>query len=65
MNQKEIEIKIDQLGRPTIEAIGYKGVGCTDATAALEKALNGSGTKDRKYKPEATQQVQTGIKGRS
>lgn len=49
---KKVEIIIDPLGNPSIEAIGFGGQGCTDATAAIEKALAGSGQITREYKPE-------------
>lgn len=54
--QKEIIVTIDQLGNSTVEAVGFKGKGCTDATAAIEAALSGGGgTVDRKMKPEFNQ----------
>ena len=47
MNQ-QIKITIDKVGRPTIEAIGFVGGSCKDATKQLEDlfvsgAANGDG----------------------
>ena len=47
---KKITIEIDAAGNVKVEAHGYKGIGCKDATKALEKAL-GAVTED-KDKPE-------------
>lgn len=53
MSERKITIKIDRLGRPTVEAHNFNGVGCTDATRAIESALAGSGQEPaRVYKPE-------------
>ena len=49
--EKNITIKIDPLGNPTIEANGFNGIGCEAATAPIEKALmagDGSFTRDLK-----------------
>jgi len=55
--QKNVVITIDEIGNPTFEANGFKGQGCTEATAALEKALqSGPGGVTREYKPEWTAQ---------
>lgn len=51
MNRKVI-VRIDPLGRPQIEAVGFNGIGCTEATQAIEAALAGSGGVDRVIKPE-------------
>ncbi len=50
---KTITIEIDAEGNVKVEAHGYKGIGCKDATKALEKAL-GAVTED-KDKPELYQ----------
>jgi hypothetical protein len=51
--QKRVKVVISPLGVPTIEAIGFNGVGCTDATAPIERALaGGNGSVDRVLKPE-------------
>ncbi len=48
---RQIEIVIDPLGRPSIEAIGFKGQNCAEATKGLEAALSaGDGTMSRDYK---------------
>ena len=43
---KTITIEIDAEGNVKVEAHGYKGIGCKDATKALEKAL-GAVTEDK------------------
>ena len=48
-----IIIDITPDGETTVEAQGYRGVHCLDATRAIERAL-GETTKDSK-KPEFTQ----------
>lgn len=50
---KSIEIVFDTDGSTNIEAIGFKGKGCTEATAAIEKALSGGKPVARNMKPEA------------
>jgi hypothetical protein len=42
MTQKTIKISISPIGKPTVEAVGFNGVGCQDATKAIETALAGS-----------------------
>lgn len=50
---KKITVTISPLGLPTIEAHGFAGQGCGQATAGLEKALSeGKGGYSREYKPE-------------
>lgn len=53
MSDRAIKITISPIGKPTVEAIGFNGVGCTDATAPIERALSG-GQIDftRELKPE-------------
>jgi hypothetical protein len=52
-NGKRLIIKIDALGRPTIEAQGYSGDECIHATAPFEKALGGGDLEvDRVMKEE-------------
>jgi hypothetical protein len=51
--QRQIKIKIDPLGNPVIEAVGFNGMGCEAATAGLEQALSGGGGLNRTLKPEA------------
>lgn len=52
--QKSVEITIHPDGEAVIEAIGFAGVGCKDATKQLEYVLAGGGTdnKDTKPKPD-------------
>lgn len=49
---KEIKITIDPLGNPVIDAVGFNGQGCAEATQAIEEALAGSTEVDKVYKPE-------------
>lgn len=62
---KQIKIVIDVEGGVIVEAIGYKGRGCKEATKALESAL-GAVTKDTDkpelYQSEATVSVGSGTK---
>ena len=39
---KSIKVTVSKLGSPTIEAIGFNGVGCKKATKNLEDALSDS-----------------------
>lgn len=48
---KQLKITISRTGDVRIEAKGYQGTGCLDATAALEAALGGE-VSDRQHKPE-------------
>lgn len=52
MQQKKVIVTIDQMGNSKVEAEGFKGKGCTDATAAIEQALSGTGKVDRSLKDE-------------
>jgi len=47
---KKVKVTIDQMGNPVIEAVGFNGCGCTDATKSIENALGGP--VDRTMKPE-------------
>ena len=50
---KQIKITIDQLGKPQVEAIGFNGVGCKNATEVIERALaSGDGGITTQYKEE-------------
>ena len=53
---KTIEITIDESGKTTVEANGFTGSSCTDATKAIERAL-GAVSHDTK-KPEYYQTAQ-------
>ena len=50
---KSIRITIDQLGRPKVEAIGFYGHGCQDATKGIIDKLSGGKGIDVNFKPEA------------
>jgi Protein of unknown function (DUF2997) len=56
---KSIEIMFKADGTTQIEAVGFKGKGCQQATADFEKAL-GQVTDDRK-KPEFFQKSETNL----
>ena len=43
MSDRKIKVTIDALGKPVVEASGYAGCGCTEATKGIEQALGGSG----------------------
>lgn len=53
MSDKKIKITISPIGKPIIEAEGYQGQGCAEATKAIEDALaGGTGGVEKTYKPE-------------
>lgn len=52
MSDRKIKVTIDPLGNPTVEAVGFNGAGCTEATAGIEAALNSQPAASRDYKPE-------------
>jgi hypothetical protein len=56
MQQRRIHITIDQMGKPTVEAIGFNGMGCAEATEGIEHALSGGTGIDRVLKPEWSNQ---------
>jgi hypothetical protein len=50
---RTIKITIDPMGNPKVEAVGFNGIGCGDATKAIEQALAGPGGEvTREMKPE-------------
>ena len=57
---KQIIVEINMIGEVKIDAIGYKGMECSKATAAIEAALGK--TTARQHKPEAHTQTQTQTK---
>ena len=56
MSDHKIKITIDKLGKPKIEAIGFNGVGCTEATKPILDALSGGGNVEMVIKPEYNMQ---------
>jgi hypothetical protein len=50
--EKIIKVSVPQFGAPVVEAIGFDGVGCQDATKAIETALNSDGAESTVYKDE-------------
>ena len=52
--KKRITVTIDPLGNPKVEAHGFNGQGCAQATAGIEKALSGNGGVEREFKEEWT-----------
>jgi hypothetical protein len=48
MRKQTIEVVISPTGEISIEAIGYKGSSCQQATEFLEKALGVCSTRQRK-----------------
>ena len=48
---KSIKISVDQLGKTTIDAVGFEGFECFDATKPYEDKFGGE--KDVNMKPEA------------
>jgi len=60
---KTIDITIDESGKTIVEANGFTGSSCTDATQAIERAL-GAVSHDTK-KPEYYQTAQVNTHQRS
>ena len=56
---KQIAITISPVGKPKVEAIGFNGQGCEQATKGIEAALSGGNVQDRDFKPEYTNTDQT------
>lgn len=52
MSQKQIVVDISPAGSVVIEALGFNGVGCADATQQIEIALGGSAPQKKTKKPE-------------
>lgn len=46
MSSKQVKITFNPLGQPRIEADGFTGTSCQDATKAFEDLLNGGGKKE-------------------
>lgn len=49
---RQIIIDISPAGATKIDALGFNGQGCAEATAQIEIALSGAVAKDKKKKPE-------------
>lgn len=49
---RKIVVTVPQYGAPSVEAEGFNGVGCADATRAIEQALSSGAIETRDYKPE-------------
>ena len=61
-NQERIEVRISPQGQITIDAKGYTGRSCEEATRFLEQELGTVGRKQRTrdwYRPQANQNQQT------
>lgn len=56
---RKIRLVIDQVGKARVEAEGFAGQGCVDATRAIERALAGNAEVDRSMKAEALAVEQT------
>lgn len=63
---EEIIVKIAPDGATHIEANGFTGVSCNEATERLEIMLGGIGgkTKDKKFKPEYSLPTKSGVTNR-
>lgn len=56
MEGRKVIVKIDAMGNTVVEADGFAGANCVEATTPIEQALaGGSGGMDRVYKPEWSQ----------
>ena len=56
--ERVIEVIISPLGKCKVEAKGFDGVGCEDATKPIEDALAGKGGVSRVLKPEWNNQAE-------
>lgn len=62
MTEQKLKLKIDPLGRPTVEADGFNGIGCEAATAGIEAALSSGDVKvSREIKDEWHQTEEAGV----
>ena len=58
--EKAILIHFDSVtGEVHVEAFGFEGLNCLEATQPFEEALGIVQQSDRSYKPEAQQQIRT------
>jgi hypothetical protein len=51
--KKQVIIEIDKIGNVNIDAVGFQGTACEDATRPIERALGL--VKDKQKKPEYRQ----------
>lgn len=51
MSQK-IKVSIDRMGNSKVEAEGFVGTSCAEATKVVEQALAGKGGMERSFKDE-------------
>lgn len=50
---RQVVIRVSPAGTSVVEAVGFEGCGCADATQAVEIAIGGqAGKKSRDPKPE-------------
>lgn len=57
---KQININVTPAGNATIDAIGFEGCGCTEATEQIELVLGG-GQKKQDKKPEYHMPTSQGV----
>lgn len=57
---KQIRVTIKPDGVTTVDAEGFQGVGCKDATEVLVMAISGGEAKDRKDDPKPEFYAETG-----
>jgi len=57
VGDKYIEIVVDENGKTTIEAHGFNGIGCREATAQIEARLGGVSFRKKKDPPGAKQTI--------
>lgn len=64
MSTRQIKITVDPLGNTKIDAEGFQGESCLDATRGLELALQGA-SQDRNLKPEYDEAENTSTEAES
>ena len=60
-DDRQIKLTIDPVGKTKIEAFGFSGCGCTDATKAIEQAIAGEAGVTRTEKPEFYEMASDGV----
>lgn len=58
---KSIQIDITPDGETKIEAVGFKGKGCAEATKAIEQALGKAGKSTKKPEFDQVNQLNQGV----